>query len=69
MYAGTQLAWIIRGSTRGPLDPIKLPVPLEVRLPALVAVSFLAKADRVSLAPRGEVFRRVAISHDVLFRR
>jgi|GEM_PF-2982307 len=69
VYAGTQLAWIIRGSTRAPLEPIKLPVPLEVRLPALVAVSFVAKAGRVDLAPRGEVFRRVAISHDVLFRR
>ena len=69
VYAGTQLAWIIQSSARAPLEPIKLPVPLEVRLPALVAVSFLAKADRVVLAPRGEVFRRVAISHDVLFRR
>ena len=69
VYAGTQLAWIIRGSTRAPLDPVKLPVPLEVRLPALVAVSFVARADRVTLAPRGEVFRRTAFSHDVLFRR
>ena len=69
VYAGTQLAWIILGSTRAPLDPVKLPVPLEVRLPALVAVSFVARADRVTLAPRGEIFRRTAVSHDVLFRR
>ena len=69
VYAGTQLAWLIQGSVRGRLQPVKLPVPLEVRLPALVAVSFLAKSGRVALAPRGEVYRRVAISHDVLFRR
>lgn len=69
VYAGTQLAWIIEGSTRAPLDPVTLPVPLEVRLPALVAVSFVARADRATLAPRGEVFRRTAFSHDVLFRR
>ncbi len=69
VYAGTQLAWIIQGSAEAPRKPITLPVPLEVRLPALVAVSFVARADRVALAPRGEVFRRTAISHDVLFRR
>ena len=69
VYAGTQLAWIIESAARGPVTRVVLPVTLEVRLPALVAVAFLAKADRASLAPRGEVFRRVAISHDVLFRR
>jgi hypothetical protein len=69
VYAGTQLAWIIESAARAPGERVVLPVPLEVRLPALVAVSVLAKADRASLAPRGEVFRRVAISHDVLFRR
>ena len=69
VYAGTQLAWIIESAARGPVTRVVLPVTLEVRLPALVAVAFLAKADRGSLAPRGEVFRRLAISHDVLFRR
>ncbi|MDB4935971.1 MAG: hypothetical protein JWP87_2943 [Labilithrix sp.] len=69
VYAGTQLAWIIEGSARALDGPIVLPVPLEVRLPALVAVSFVARADRVDLPPRGEVYRRVSTSHDVLFRR
>jgi hypothetical protein len=69
VYAGTQLAWIIEGSARALDGPITLPVPLEVRLPALVAVSFVARTDRVDLAPRGEIYRRVSTSHDVLFRR
>lgn len=69
VYAGTQLAWIIEGSAQPPTAPIKLPVPLEVRLPALVAVSFIARTDRVPLAPRGDIYRRTAISRDVIFRR
>jgi hypothetical protein len=69
VYAGTQLAWIIEGSARAVDGPIKLPVPLEIRLPALVAMSFVARTDRVDLPPRGEVYRRVSTSHDVLFRR
>lgn len=72
VFAGPQLAWVITAPARDASharDAITLPVPLEIRLPALVAASFSAKSGPVALAPRGEVFRRVSISHDVLFRR
>lgn len=69
VYAGTQLAWILSGPPGGPRGPVSLPAPLEVRLPQLVAISILAQMDRVVLAPRGAIYRRVAISRDVLVRR
>ena len=69
VYAGTQLASIIQGSAGLRGSPSRSRCHSRSSLPALVAVSFLARADRVALAPRGEVFRRAAISHDVLFRR
>lgn len=72
VFAGPQLAWVITAPARDAArarDPIHVPVPLEIRLPALVAVAFSARTDHVPLAPRGEVFRRVSFSRDVLFRR
>ena len=70
IYAGTQLAWIISGPPGGLREKsVTVPSPLEIRLPALVVASFIAQMDREVLAPRGEVFRRVAISRDVLMRR
>jgi hypothetical protein len=70
IYAGTQLAWIISGPPGGLREKsVTLPSPLEIRLPALVVASFIAQMDREVLAPRGEIFRRVAVSRDVLMRR
>lgn len=70
VYGGNDLGWRIFGPPGGLRDrTVKLPSPLEIRLPALVAVSILARTERVALPPRGEVFRRTAITRDVVMRR
>lgn len=72
IYAGPQLAWVITGPARDASrarGPLTLPHPVEIRMPALVVASFSARTDRLDLAPRGEIYRRVSISRDVLFRR
>jgi hypothetical protein len=72
VFAGPQLAWVITAPARDAAraqEPIRLPVPLEIRLPALVSATFSARVDAAALPPRGEVYRRVSTSHDVLFRR
>ena len=70
IYAGDQLAWVISGPPGGLREKVvTLPPPLEIRLPALVAVSLLVQMDHVTHSPRGEVYRRVAVSRDVIMRR
>jgi len=70
IYAGPQLAWLITGPPGGLRDKVvTLPPPLEIRLPALVAASFLVQLDHVMHTPRGDVYRRVAVSRDVVMRR
>jgi hypothetical protein len=70
IYAGDQLAWIISGPPGGLREKVvTLPPPLEIRLPALVAASLIAQMDHVTRSPRGEIYRRVAVSRDVVMRR
>ena len=69
VYAGTQLAWSITGPPGGLRGPITLPVPLEIRLPALVAVSISARTELLTRTTRGDLYRRVATTRDVLYRR
>ncbi len=69
IYAGKELVWVITGPPGGLRGPVTLPVPLELRLPALVAVSISARMDPVPLNGGGEIYRRIATSPDVLYRR
>lgn len=69
VYAGTQLAWSITGPPGGLRGPVTLPAPLEIRLPALVAVSISARTDLLTRTSRGDLYRRVATTRDVLYRR
>jgi hypothetical protein len=49
-----------------------MPPSLGIDFPVsvqLVALSVIAQAERVALPPHGELYRRVAISHDVTLRR
>jgi hypothetical protein len=49
-----------------------MPPPLGIDFPVsvqVVAVSIVAQADRVELPPHGELYRRVAVSRDLIRRR
>jgi hypothetical protein len=64
-----RIAWVLHGPP-GPAPPtLTLQVPLEVDLPTLLVATITARADRVALAPRGEVFRRVSVSRDLVLTR
>jgi hypothetical protein len=73
VYAADQLVWILRGPPDGPhADSVTMPPPLGIDFPIavqLVALLVIAQADRVPLPPHGELYRRVAVSHDVILRR
>lgn len=69
IYAGKELVWVVTGPPGGLRGPVALPAPLELRLPALVAVSISARMDPVALNGGGEIYRRIATSPDVLYRR
>ena len=73
VYAADQLVWILHGPPGGPhTDSVTMPPSLGIDFPIsvqLVALSVIAEADRVPLPPHGELYRRVAVSHDVTLRR
>jgi hypothetical protein len=73
VYAADQLVWVLHGPPGGTrADSVTLPPSLGIDFPIsvqLVALSVIAQADRVALPPHGELYRRVAISHDVTLRR
>lgn len=73
VYAADQLVWVLQGPPGGPrADSVTMPPSLGIDFPIsvqLVALSVIAQADRVPLPPHGELYRRVAISHDITLRR
>lgn len=73
VYAADQLVWVLHGPPGGPrADSVTIPPSLGIDFPIsvqLVALSVIAQAERVPLPPHGELYRRVAISHDVTLRR
>jgi hypothetical protein len=72
VYAAGQLVWILRGPPGAHGETVTMPPPLGIDFPVsvqVVSVSIVAQADRVELPPHGELYRRVAVSRDLIRRR